>query len=89
MLRSSEFYQSYNYMKYDLDTPIIIPNVPVAQNKTGYRFTADTRNVNPQLDWCKASFDFKFKFLSLLIDQMTQLKIMCLLLIVASHSLEH
>ena len=59
MFRSPEYFDLYEYIPIQLDTPIMTPGANVAQRKNGYQFTINDRSS--YFDWFNAYFEVDFK----------------------------
>ena len=59
--RSNQFLEGYEYVSYDLDTPIIIPANNQFQKTKGYRFTCDNTNETAPYDWYNAYIELDFQ----------------------------
>ena len=59
MFRSPEYYDRYEDIPIQLDTPITTPGAGVAQRKNGYKFTINDRSS--YFDWFNAYFEVEFK----------------------------
>lgn len=49
--RSSEFCKRYEYVSFNLETPITQPAADANQIRNGYSFVVDNTNVAHPLDW--------------------------------------
>ena len=59
MFRSPKYYDRYEYVPIQLDTPITTHGADVAQRKNGYQFTISDRSS--YFDWFNAYFEVDFK----------------------------
>ena len=60
MLRSSEFCKRYEYVSYDLQTPITAPGNNQFQKKDGYRFIVDSSGDDSVMDWYNSYLEISF-----------------------------
>ena len=59
MFRSPKYCDRFEYIPFELDTPITNPGAGVAQRKNGYQFTINDRSF--YFDWVNAYFEVDFK----------------------------
>ena len=59
--RSSKFVQRYEYVGFDLQTPIILPGNAQDQKRTDYRFVVSNVSESYPFDWYNAYLEINFK----------------------------
>lgn len=60
-LRSSDYCRRYEFVSYDLQTPITLPGNNQSQKKDGYRFIVDSSSDDSVLDWFNSYIEMTFK----------------------------
>ena len=59
--RSPQFLEGYEYVSYDLNTPIVLPANTQYQKLTGYKFSCDNTNENFPYDWWNSALEIDFQ----------------------------